>query len=376
MEWVQQDHAQLRLMDDKNSKLRQRLYTKENKKKDKRQTSEARHMTSVKVLDLLAKLDWQSKLKDVFKQAKEIFKEREKKIIQHYKDIADEEKQELARGKRNTAEAKKVAMAAEKQEKKALAEAEKKSKKAVEEVEKRMRKATAEAEKLEAHWLKEMAALGKYALDQAKMRKVAREDPKQKKSVKTVRVQEKRRLREEWREEEAAFRTPSGKARLAMRKRATPMVASTMDLDPESIQQLSQGASTPVAQPRPRPRPKPIKKPQPLTNVAGSDERLVTTDHMVGAQTPTRTPRQTPGPAHQNRTAQNNVQRTPLFAVNAPVTPIRMTHPISSTPGSILKCPVTLQPPTPTGSNQARRGVAFTPSFEDGLSSLPEMPTC
>ena len=58
MERVQQgDHAQLRLMDDENGKLRQRLYTKENKKKDKRQTSEARHMTSVEVLDLLAKLD-------------------------------------------------------------------------------------------------------------------------------------------------------------------------------------------------------------------------------------------------------------------------------------------------------------------------------
>ena len=252
MERVQQDHAQLQLMDDKNGKLRQRLYTKENKKKDKQQTSEAWHMTSVEVLDLLAKLDWQSKLKDVFKQVKEIFKEREKKIIQHYKDIADEEKQELARRKQNTAEAKKVVMAAEKQEKKALAEAQKKSKKAVEEVEKRMRKATVEVEKLEVHWLKEMAALGKYALDQAKMWKVAREDPKQKKSVKTVHVQEKRRLREEWREE-AAFRTPSGKARLAMRKQATPMVASTMDLDPESIQQLYQGASTPVAQPRPQP---------------------------------------------------------------------------------------------------------------------------
>ena len=97
--------------------------------------------------------------------------------------------------------------------------------------------------------MKEMAVLGKYALDQEKIWKAAREDPKQKKSVKTVRVQEKRRLREEWREEEAASRTPSGKARLAIHKQTMPMVTSTMDLDPESIQQLSQGASTPVAQP-------------------------------------------------------------------------------------------------------------------------------
>lgn len=266
-------------------------------------------------------------------------------------------------------------MVAEKQEKKASVEAEKKSKKEVEEAEKRMRKATVEVEKLEVHWLEEMAALGKYVLDQAKMWKVAREDPKQKKLVKTVHVQEKRRLREEWREEEAAFCTPSGKARLVMHKQTMPMVASTMDLDLEPIQQLSQGASTPIAQLQPKPRPKPIKKSQPLMNVAGSDERLVTTDHVVGAQTPTRTPRQTPGPAHQTRTAQNDVQHTPLFAINAPVTLIQTTHPISSTPGSILKHPVTLQPPTPTGSNQARRGVAFTPSFEDGLLSLPETPT-
>lgn len=49
-------------------------------------------MTSVEVLDLFTKLDWQSKLKEVFKQVKDIFKEREKGIVQHYKDIADEEK--------------------------------------------------------------------------------------------------------------------------------------------------------------------------------------------------------------------------------------------------------------------------------------------
>ena len=141
-------------MNDEDSKLQQRLYTKENKKKDKQQTSEAWHMTSVEVLNLLAKLDWQSKLKGIFKQAKKIFKEQEKKIVQHYKDIADEEKQELARGKQNTVEVKKVATVEEKQEKKALVEAEKRSKKAVKEMEKRMRKAMAEAEKLEVHWLR------------------------------------------------------------------------------------------------------------------------------------------------------------------------------------------------------------------------------
>ena len=123
------------------------------------------------------------------------------------------------------------------------------------------------------------------------MQKVAREDPKQKKLVKTIHVQEKRRLREEWRKEEAAFHTTSGKARLAMHKQTMPTVARTMDLDPESIQQLSQGVSTPVAQPQPQPQPKPIKKSQPLTNIAESNERLVTTDRVVGAQTPTRTPR-------------------------------------------------------------------------------------
>jgi hypothetical protein len=41
-------------------------------------------MTSVEVLDLLAKLDWQSKLKDVFKQANDIFKERTRRRTMNY----------------------------------------------------------------------------------------------------------------------------------------------------------------------------------------------------------------------------------------------------------------------------------------------------
>ncbi|KIK02670.1 hypothetical protein K443DRAFT_5949 [Laccaria amethystina LaAM-08-1] len=200
----------------------QRLYTKDNKKKDKQQTSEVQHMTSVEVLDLLVKLDWQSKLKDVFKQVKDIFKK--------------------AREKQNTAGVKKAATEAEKWEKRALVEAEKGGKKAMEEAEKKLKKVLADVEKLEVHWLKEMVAHIKYALNQAKL-KVTKEDPKQKKAVKTVHIQEKSKHTQEWREEEAALYTP---ARVATCRQTMVRAASTMDLDAESFEQLSQVPLTPI----------------------------------------------------------------------------------------------------------------------------------
>ena len=55
---VQADYAQKHLMDLENEKLRQKLFSKSKKKKDKRITSDAQHMTSNEVLDTLAKAEW------------------------------------------------------------------------------------------------------------------------------------------------------------------------------------------------------------------------------------------------------------------------------------------------------------------------------
>ena len=89
----------------------------------------------------------------------------------------------------------------------------------------------------------EMGALGKYMLNEGKL-KVMKEDLRKKKVVNTVHIQEKRKHIQEWREEEEALHTP---ARVATHRQTMARAASTMNLDAEFFEQLSQVPLTPIA---------------------------------------------------------------------------------------------------------------------------------
>ena len=67
---LEEDYAQMKLMDLENERLRKQLLEKRKQKKQNRLTlTHAQHMTAAKNLDLLARQNWESGMKDVFKKA-------------------------------------------------------------------------------------------------------------------------------------------------------------------------------------------------------------------------------------------------------------------------------------------------------------------
>jgi Asp-tRNA(Asn)/Glu-tRNA(Gln) amidotransferase C subunit len=115
-EQIQRDHAQKRLMDHENERLRQRLHWKQKKKEDKRTTAEARHMTSDESLDEGAKAQWRTQIKEFHKLAKPIFKKKCEDIDEYYCDLLVQEKTRGDEEKRKAAQEKKAQAAAEKEE--------------------------------------------------------------------------------------------------------------------------------------------------------------------------------------------------------------------------------------------------------------------
>lgn len=93
---MQRDYALKKLMEKENERLRQRLFNKTNKPKKKQSSGHARHMTSDKVLEELARDDWQAAMKEVFKS--EVFKQRKRAYEQYCRDeLASEKAAEKAR---------------------------------------------------------------------------------------------------------------------------------------------------------------------------------------------------------------------------------------------------------------------------------------
>lgn len=72
---LEEDYAQMKLMDLENERLRKQAFRKVKQKNQNRLTSgHARHMTAAESLDLLARQDWERWMKDVFKEAAPRFK--------------------------------------------------------------------------------------------------------------------------------------------------------------------------------------------------------------------------------------------------------------------------------------------------------------
>jgi hypothetical protein len=85
---LEEDYAQMKLMDLENERLRKRIEEKGKRKYQSKLTSgRARHMTAAENLDLLARQDWESGMKDVFKEAAPQFRVLKKNILDYQKEI-------------------------------------------------------------------------------------------------------------------------------------------------------------------------------------------------------------------------------------------------------------------------------------------------
>ena len=75
---LEQDYAQMKLMDLENERLKKKAFTKDQQKTAKKKftSGQAWHMTAHEVIDLLAQQTWESAMADVFKEASEQFKAR------------------------------------------------------------------------------------------------------------------------------------------------------------------------------------------------------------------------------------------------------------------------------------------------------------
>jgi hypothetical protein len=90
---LEQDYAQMKLMDLKNEKLRKRVFAREEQKtKKKLVAGRARHMTVEENLDMLAREDWEKSMKDIFKKLAPRLKVQKKTITLFYQNLKKERK--------------------------------------------------------------------------------------------------------------------------------------------------------------------------------------------------------------------------------------------------------------------------------------------
>lgn len=85
---LEEDYAQMKLMDLENERLRKKVFKKGKRKNQGRLTSgHARHMTAAENLDFLAGQDWESRMKDVFKEVAPRFRILKKNILDYQREI-------------------------------------------------------------------------------------------------------------------------------------------------------------------------------------------------------------------------------------------------------------------------------------------------
>jgi hypothetical protein len=85
---LEEDYAQMKLMDLENERLRKQVFERAKRKTQNKPTSgRAHHMTATKNLDFLAQQHWERGMKDVFKEAGPRFKVLKKSILAHQRAI-------------------------------------------------------------------------------------------------------------------------------------------------------------------------------------------------------------------------------------------------------------------------------------------------
>jgi hypothetical protein len=94
---LEQNYAQMKLMDIENERLRVKLFNKIKKKeKSLLVTTDARHMTSEEMLHLLAREEWKRSMKEVYKKLGPVFKLQRKRVTDHMREEAKRRKAEAA----------------------------------------------------------------------------------------------------------------------------------------------------------------------------------------------------------------------------------------------------------------------------------------
>ena len=111
---MQKDHALKKLMDKENGRLGKRLYDKTNKHAKKVSSGFARHMSSEESLDALAREEWASEMKEVFKDR--VWKARRDAYEKYVREMAAEQKRQEKEAERVRKEAEKNRKEAEKDE--------------------------------------------------------------------------------------------------------------------------------------------------------------------------------------------------------------------------------------------------------------------
>jgi hypothetical protein len=94
---LEQKYAQMKLMDIENERLRVKLFNKIKKKeKSLLVTTDACHMTSEEMLDLLAREEWKRAMKELYKKLGPVFKLQRKWVADHMREEAKQRKAEAA----------------------------------------------------------------------------------------------------------------------------------------------------------------------------------------------------------------------------------------------------------------------------------------
>ncbi len=113
---LEQDYAQMKLMDLENERLHRKAFAKDQRKATRKKftTGQACHMTAPEMMEQLAQQTWESVMGDLFKEASEKFKAWRKAIDNYHKAIAAEKKEEERARKAADRQAKKLLTDAEK----------------------------------------------------------------------------------------------------------------------------------------------------------------------------------------------------------------------------------------------------------------------
>jgi len=278
---LEQDYAQMKLMDFKNEQLRQKAFGKDQRKAAKKKlvSGQARHMTTPEMIDLLARQTWESAIGDLFKEASAQFSTQQKAIDNYHKGIEAGKK---------TAE--KVQKAAAHQAKKAEMDAEKVAEKVQKAASRQAKKAEIDAEKMQKVAARQAK---KGEMDAEKAQKAAaRQAKKVERDAEKVRAEAERTLR-------GCGRAGRGRGQgRGESSRATAQDFDTNDSEgqvSEVDSNLTDHEDAPDADVapqiiRPQPKPRPIRKkqmPAPSYSPGGSRHCLPEENTAAGTQTGT-----------------------------------------------------------------------------------------
>ena len=251
-------------------------------------------MTSTESLEKLARSDWKAEMQATFKLIRERGKTQEKDIANHNKKALEQEKRERALDKRHAAEKK---------------------------------KAEAEAEKQLVQWRREMAGLGKFAMEEMEKSKKKKlpEKAKATRAAKSTRLRERSERNQQSKEGETPKRKGSRRNRAKSDKRPS---TDSDSLDQEYFDFSMLSPNSPNVQAGPTPTPHPIQKAKthndtmaPISLVANSRTTVSTPEQPQLQPQPQLKPQPRPRPRPVKKNNERNISPTHSNQEKSPSTP-------------------------------------------------------